>query len=423
MQRKANKTYSKINFLKKGPIYRSLFRNGLAFLFHEAKGFSGARVNINILAGSYFEKENEYGLAHLLEHLIFKENKSQYLKQLEASGAEINAYTYKESICFEMGCLTDKVEELIPLFIKLVTKLDFTHEQFEKEKKIVIQELKEDADDHESAGLEYLFQKNFDATIGHPIGGAEKTLKTFSEENINDYFKRFFKPNRMIISVVAGDDIRDSIENIIKSEIHSFKACKPIRFKTTKRAKKIKHFSTTQKKPVESSVVFFSFQGPTISSDNYYDYVILDDFLFEGLSSRFFRKFREENAYVYGLGSSLNPFYNTGNYIMVFNSQTEHLKAIENGVREVLRELSENPLDDGVVETIKSRIIDGFKIGLDSLEERIELIQDNEIYSLDEYSNDALIQKLDKVTPKTVQKLCKKLYTVQSSILRIIPKD
>ncbi len=94
---------------QKGPIRRSLFSNGLVVIHHTAKNFSGARVNVNFLAGSIFEKEEHFGVAHLLEHLIFKESKTEKLKKIEQLGAGINAYTFKENICFEMAALSSKL--------------------------------------------------------------------------------------------------------------------------------------------------------------------------------------------------------------------------------------------------------------------------------------------------------------------------
>jgi predicted Zn-dependent peptidase len=165
-----------IHNFEKGPITRSLFRNGATLLFHHAVGFSGARVNINFIAGSMFEKKEERGLAHLIEHLVFKETETNYLKELEFEGAEINAYTYKENVCFEMSLLADKLEIFLPKFIQLVGSLNFSDEQFRKEKEIVIQEIKEDLDDHESMGFEYLFSntnakilRNFIKNILQPI--------------------------------------------------------------------------------------------------------------------------------------------------------------------------------------------------------------------------------------------------------------
>ena len=80
----------KINDFEKGPIRRSLFSNGAMSIVHKAIGFSGAKVQLHFIAGSMFEGENEEGLSHLIEHMIFKESDTEYIKQLES-------YIYKSS--------------------------------------------------------------------------------------------------------------------------------------------------------------------------------------------------------------------------------------------------------------------------------------------------------------------------------------
>ena len=424
MPKKMPNSTNIIHNFEKGPITRSLFRNGATLLFHHAVGFSGARVNINFIAGSMFEKKEERGLAHLIEHLVFKEIETNYLKELEFEGAEINAYTYKENVCFEMSLLADKLEALLPKFIQLVGCLKFSDSQFRKEKDIVIQEIKEDLDDHESMGFEYLFSRIFEDALGHPIAGNISQLRKYKRQNVEKFYKKYFTAHRMIISVVSGVKV-DSLPNLVEfqlTQLFGAQARMPFRLKASPSSKRLKTCQSHQKKSVESSILYLSFDGPSINSPNFYDYIVLDDLLFEGLSSRFFKKFREENAFVYGLGSSMSPFARSGCYMMVFNTQKKHLKAIEVGVRQVLKDIMESGIESDEMAQLKSRILDNWKIGLDSLDERLDLIQDNELYGLDEYAFSALQDKLDLVSSKTVQKLCKKLYTNDYSILTIQPK-
>lgn len=413
-----------LNDFEKGPTRRSLFSNGLTIIHHHAKGFSGSRINVNFMAGSMFEKPEQYGLAHLLEHLVFKEVESHKLAYIESMGAGINAYTFKENICFEMSVLAKKLPLVIDEFIELVCTLEFSEDQFKKEKQVVLQELREDLDDHESMGLEYLFEKNFPEDLGHPVAGTIKSVSSLNSHDIRKYHKKYFSSARMIITIVSGED-NQNIEQKIYEKVSSLvgdKPQKPFRLKASRNSKPLIHFKKTLSKNVESSILFLAFNGPSINSGNYYEYVLLDDLLFEGLSSEFFKKFREENAYVYGLGSSLNPFSNTGSYIMVFNTQKKYLDEIYKGVFEVLERVATFGVDETRLQQSKDKYQDGWHLGLDGLDDRVELLQDNEIYQLDDYNFASMQKKLDQVTVKTVQKLCKKLYTEPYTHMKLQPK-
>lgn len=401
-----------IDNMKKGPIRRSLFSNGAVVLFHHCKGFSGAKINLNFLAGSMFESKDQFGLAHLIEHLIFKEVETNIVRDLELKGAEINAYTYKENVCFEMSCLAKKVTDLIPQFLDLFFTLDFTEEQLEKEKLIVIQELNEDKDDHETQGIEKIFNKNFCQDLGHPIGGVASRIKAYTREEVFHFYQKYFRPERMILTIVAGKELK-KIEPLFQSQMEQrfkFKKSKPFRIKTVNKIKKLNHTKMSIKKKMESAFLFYSFDGPSVECSSYYDYIILDEVLFEGMSSLFFKKFREENAYVYGLGSSINSFGSMGNYIMMFNTQNENIKPIKKGIKEVLNQLMVNGVSNLEIDLIKERIIDAWEIAFDDIDERADYISDNEIYQLHHLDITSLKKTVRAVNLKSITKLLTKIY-------------
>ena len=414
-----------ITDFNKGPIYRSLYSNGAVLLEHKAVGFVGAKVNLNYLAGAIFENEEQEGLSHLIEHLLFKDNDSSLISQLELAGAEVNAYTYKENVCFEMTCLASKLDKLLPVFLEFFLQLKFTDEQFRKEKKVIIQELKEDKDDHEAEGLEYLFEKNFNRKLGHRIGGRISQVEKYKKEDILKYYKKFYTPDRMVLTIVHGDE-EFSGEKIFFDKLQGYSSLKdkdPYRLKAFDKITKLKHVNKTYYRKVESTIQYFSFNGPALNYKNFYAYVILDEILFEGLSSVLFKKFREEVPLVYGLGSIVNSFSSCGNYIMYFNTQKKNVDAIKRGVIETLEECSNSLEHMADIEQIKERLIDSWHLAFDSIDERAEYLADNEIYQLNELDIDMIQEKIFMVDVKSVQSVAKQLYINDYSKLTITRKD
>lgn len=416
-----------LNTMEKGPIHRSLFCNGACYLFHEAQGFSGAKVSLSFLAGSYFESDSEHGIAHLLEHLVFKETKSKNIEFLENFGAVLNAYTYKETICFEMECHSDNLSLLLPVFLDHFTQLDISYEQFEKEKQIILHELKEDEDDYELQGIEELFMKNFPLNIGHPVGGTSKSVKKLSIDNVNNYFKRYFKSNRLILTIVSGNDSK-AIEDIVFEKLEKIFPIQdginvePIRLHNKKNKKKLCHFNSTKQKKIESSISFFSFNGPKVHDHNYYDYLVLDEILFEGLSSLFFKKLRDERPLVYGMGSSVNSFHDCGMYMMVFRGQNSTAKAIKKSVSEVMQTVMEKGVSSDLVEAIKKRMFENWEVGFDSLEERLEFLTDQEVYVMGHKSLSQMRLELDSVNVKSIQSLVKKIFITENNTYMLYKK-
>ncbi len=403
---------SVIDNIEKGPIYRSLFSNGACLLQHEAEGFASAKVSVNFIAGSIFESVDQHGLAHLIEHLIFKETKTDYIKFLEQAGAELNAYTYKENVCFEMSCLSKKIDYLLPYFLEVFLSLDFSDEQLSKEKKVVMQELNEDKDDHETQGLEFVFQKNFDDRVGHPVGGTISQVRRYKRVDVEKFYKKYFTPDRMILTIVNGSDPIIN-KNIFKHALTTFstgKERKPFRIKSVSAIKKIKHFNSVKKRRMESAISYFSFNGPSVKSDATYDFIVLDELLFEGLSSLFFKKFREERPLVYGLGSTLNSFSACGNYIMVFNSNSIHINDIKAGVKDVLGQIAQDGPVVADMTAIKNKIMDTWEMAFDDIEERAEFIAENEIYQNHEFGIPQIREKISRVSIESIKKLVENIF-------------
>jgi predicted Zn-dependent peptidase len=371
-----------------------------------------------------FEKTSEHGLSHLIEHMVFKEQGTSLIRELELCGAEINAFTYKENVCFEMDCLAKYLPEFLPKFFELFLNLDFTSEQLEKEQKVILQELKEDKDDHETYGLEYIFNKNFKTPLGHPVGGSSKDVKSYTTKDVKRYHKKYFCPSRAVLTVVSGQEFLN-LENIFESSMnkfYSYKEANPFRLKAIHKISKINHFKAVLKRKMESSILFYSFTAPSLNHKHYYDLAILDQLLFDGLSSVFFKKLREDKPLIYGLGSSINSFKDVGNYVMVFNTDKKNLSSVKTSVKDVLTKCRLEELDVEDVEAIKKRILDAWDLSFDSVEERAIFLSDNEIYQFDELSMEKIRNNISKSNPKSIKNLVNILFNHGQSELVIQSK-
>lgn len=420
---KVLKTVNILNY-EKGPIRRSLFSNGAVSLFHQFKGMKSASVNLYFLAGSYFEHEADYGISHVIEHMLFKEeDNDSVVKTLERLGAQVNAYTYKEYVCFELECLASRLDQFLPMFLSLFFNPVFKTKFLEIEKKIIIQELKEDKDDHEVEGLEIIFNKNFDAKFGHAVGGSLKNVKQTSIQSMFKFYHKFFTADRMVLSIVSGKQhklIEKTLLDTMPARMN-IKA-KPFRLGHNSIKGKMKHFNSHLVRKTENNIVYYSMDGLSLEHTHYYDLMILDELLFEGMTSKFFLLLREELGLIYGLGSAINSFYNTGNYVMIFNTQKQNISVLDKNIRNVIDFYSANEFSVEEVQATKNRVLDSFEMSSDSMGERCEFIAMEELFNTKQYSLASMKTKLDKVTPKSIRMLLNKLLKRKMSRLILGPK-
>ena len=413
-----------IKSFEKGPVRRSLFRNGAVSLFHQFKGMESACVHLYFLAGSIFESPKEEGLAHVIEHMLFKEESSSSLVQkMESEGAQINAYTYKEHVCFELECAAVLLSKFLPDFLSLFLSPVFRAKDLALEKKVVLQELREDKDDHETEGIEYLFKKNFPRKLGHSIGGSVGNVRSFSVKDLEAFYRKYYRPERMVLSVVGGKRF-EQLESIVEeafsrdSKKERFDCARaPMRLTPMQRFSRLKHVRAKLKRSMESSILFYAFDGASIFHPDYYNYLVLDEYLLGGMSSKLFLELRERNAYVYGLGSALNSYAAAGSYMMIFHTLKKNLPKVREKVDAVLKELLQNGFLEEEVEAIKQRIGLGWRLSFDDLVERNEYLAEIELLGERDFALGRQIERLELVTSKSLQSLVKKILSRDFSVL------
>lgn len=408
-----------IKTFEKGPVRRSLFDNGAVTLFHQFPGMESACVNLYFLAGSIFESEDEEGVAHVIEHMLFKEEGSSSLvNEMERDGAEINAYTYKEYVCFELGCAADSLPKFLPKFLSLFLNPIFKEKELSLEKKVVIQELREDKDDHETEGLEYLYKQNFKRDLGHSIGGTISEVKKFEVRDLNKYYKKYYRPERMVLSICSGKAFV-GLEKILSNAFPSKKAQKkkPYRLKCVRKMSKLNHVNKKLKRKMESSIIFYSFDGPSIFHSNYYAFNILDEYLLGGMSSKLFVDLREKNALVYGLGSALNSYAKEGSYMMIFHTQKKNIEKVKLKVNSALHEIAYKGISEDEVEAIKGRIARAWSLGFDDMYERSEFLAELEMLGVEDFSLKGQTHILKAVSADDIRKLAQNMIKNEFSSL------
>lgn len=190
-----------------------ILSNGLKIIHQQVDG-KAAYCGLIINAGSRDEREDEAGIAHFIEHVIFKgtEKRKAYhiLSRMEDVGGELNAYTTKEDTCIYASFLPKDYERALELFADIIFDSVFPEKEIEKEKEVVIDEINSYKD---SPGelifddFEELVYKG--ELIGRNILGSEENVRNLRREQILDFVRRNYRPQRMVISSVGNIDFRN----------------------------------------------------------------------------------------------------------------------------------------------------------------------------------------------------------------------
>lgn len=322
-------------------------------------------------AGSRDETEEEHGLAHFIEHVIFKGTKKRkayhILSRLDDVGGEINAYTTKEETAFYAAFLKPHFDRALELLSDIVFHSIFPKTELDKEIDVVIDEI----NSYKDSPSELIFD-DFEEVIfaGHPIGrsilGTPKSLKRFNKKRIEDFMLRNYHTDQMILCSVGSESFKKVVKlaekylgevpaNLSKTTRTSFNAYKPVEL--------IQNKKTFQAHCIIGNTAYNALDKRRM------DLVLLNNLLGgQGLNSRLNLSLREKYGYAYTVESTFTPYFDTGILTIYFGTDKGNLNKSINLVNKELKTLRTKKLGSMQLHRAKNQIIGQIAMSSDNKE-------------------------------------------------------
>jgi len=374
--------------------------NGIRLVHHRTTGMV-AHCGLIINSGSRNETDAEHGIAHFIEHMLFKGTKKRkayhILSRLEDVGGELNAYTTKEETAIHASFLKEDYERTIELISDITFSSIFPEKEIEKEKDVVIEEINSYLDNPS----ELIFD-DFEELIfsGQPIGrnilGTPGSVKSFSQKTISDFIANNYNSQEMVFCSVGNI----SNEKILKYFRKYFSDI------VTKQ-RELRIDKDWLYKPASLTKKMDTFQNHCIIGNLAYD--LKDDrrmgmFLLnnilggQGLNSRLNLSLREKNGLAYNVESSYNPYYDTGIFSIYFGTDSQFLNKSISIAKKELNKLRTTKLGTVQLSKAKNQIKGYLARGYENHESLMlslgkSLLVFNKIDSLED-----ICKKIDSVT-------------------------
>src|SRR5215813_1949223 len=201
-------------------IQREVLPNGLIVLSEEMAHIRSVAIGIWLKTGSRDESPDLNGISHFSEHMVFKGTKTRsardIARQVDSIGGNMDAFTGKETICFNIKVLDEHLPIALDILSDLVLNPIFHPRDIVREKGVILEEIKMDEDNPDYLVHE-IFTQNFwkDHPLGKPILGTKETVRSFEQQKLFDFYSQRFAPNNMIISA-AGHLNHQNFVNLIK---------------------------------------------------------------------------------------------------------------------------------------------------------------------------------------------------------------
>jgi len=356
-------------------------------------------------AGARDEPEHKEGLAHFIEHLLFKEtekrNTSQILNRLELVGADLNAYTTKEYTCIHASFLNEHLERTIDLFEDILFHSTFPEDEMDKERGVILDEIASYLDQPDEA-----IHDNFESLLfkAHPMGnnilGTTETVKGFNGEDIRSFIYQTNNTHEMVFAVF-GDYALKRVIRLVEKYFGGI----AVNNNPKNRIQPAANAGSYQilKRPISQTHCVIGTQAYASLHHNRYGLLLLNNLLGGmGMSSRLNMELREKHGIAYTIESNYTSFTDTGIFSVYFGTDDEKTAKAIRLVNKELKKLRDNKIGTLQLHQAKQKFIGQIAL---AEENRMSLILSMAKSLLDFNRVDSLEQVFEKINAVTAEEL------------------
>jgi predicted Zn-dependent peptidase len=377
-------------------------------------------------AGSRDEHEGKEGLAHFIEHLLFKEterrNTNQILNRLELVGADLNAYTTKEYTCIHASLLRQHLERTIDLFEDILFHSTFPQEELEKERGVILDEIASYLDQPEEA-----IQDDFEEILfsDHPLGknilGTKESVTALNREDIQHFISANYNTHEMVFAVFGDHDLAKVIKLAEKYFGPIPENHKP---KNRHEPAVLKPQSLTVARPIAQTHCIIGNRAYPAAHHHKTGLLLLNNLLGGiGMSNRLNLEIREKYGIAYTIESNYVPLSDTGIFSIYYGTDTEKAAKAEKLVHKELKKLRENKLGTLQLHQAKQKFTGQIAL---AEENRMGLIISMAKSLLDFNCVDTLAEifsKIEAVTSEQLLEISNEIFDNNLTTLVFEPKD
>jgi predicted Zn-dependent peptidase len=397
-------------------IRRQVLPHGLTVITEQMEHIRSASIGIWLETGSRDETPQSNGISHFIEHMVFKGTKhrtaEEIARQVDSIGGNMDAFTSKECICFNVKVLDEHVPLALEILSDLVLYPNFTDEDIARERGVILEEIKMDEDNPDYLVHE-IFTQNFwkDHPLGKPILGTKETVKKFERQAVLDTYTHRFAPGNIIVAAAGHLDHDQFVDLVVKHFEHLKPAQNGFHSPTPKIVPRI---VLRNKKALEQVQLCMGVPAYPIAHEKRYAGYILNTLLGGGMSSRLFQNIRERQGLAYSIYSDLNPYRDTGCMaIYAGTSLASAAKVVQSVVGE-FRDLKVRAVPEEELRRSKDQLKGSLMLSLESSTARMSNLARQEMY-FDRFQDlDELVLKIEAVTADDLRSLAQEFFKTES---------
>ncbi len=353
-------------------VCSTVLDNGVRVVTEHVAGFNSCSIGFWFEAGSRFESEEQAGLSHFIEHLLFKgtprRSAFDIAAEMDGVGGQLNAFTEKERVCYYARVMYQHLPLAVDLLSDMIKNSLFDTVELEREKAVILEELKMVEDSPDDLCM-HLFARSLwgPHSLGRPIIGYRQQIAEFSREQVVDYYRsRYVAENTTVVA--AGRVDHDEFVSLVRRQTSNFP-----RGRVERRMSQALPASRTLVFSRDSEQTYLAYGGVGLAADDprRYAALILDSILGGTMSSRLFQEIREKRGLAYAVGTFQNGYLDTGVLGVYAGTSAEKAEEVLAVVRGVLDEVRARGITEAELTRARELIKGNMGLALESTSGRM----------------------------------------------------
>jgi predicted Zn-dependent peptidase len=397
--------------LSNSPIVRDVLDNGLRILTERMTQVRSVSIGVWLTRGSRHETADRSGIAHFVEHMLFKgtdtRSAEDIAQAIDSIGGQLDAFTAKEYASYYIKVLDEHLPLALDILSDIVLNPAFTAEDIEREKKVVLEEIKMVEDTPDDLVHE-IFTQGFweDHPLGRPILGTKETVESFNSTLLREYFRNAYTPRNLIVSAV-GNLEHERVRDLVADKFGGLKASGTL---APEEAPRVVPKILIRNKDLEQSHVCLGASSYPQNHDDRYSSYVLNTLLGGSMSSRLFQNVREKRGLAYAVFSGLSAYRDAGSFTIYAGCANEAVGEVIDLVVEELRNVKQAPVPGAELQRAKDHLKGSLMLSLENTASRMSHLARQEIYFDRQFGLDETLQGIEQVTAAEVQRVASDLF-------------
>jgi len=393
-------------------IVRDALNNGIRLVTESMGHVRSVSLGVWLTRGSRHETDRDSGIAHFVEHMLFKGTATRSAEDIaqavDSIGGQLDAFTAKEYASYYVKVLDEHLPLAVDILSDIVLRPAFHDIDIEREKKVILEEIKMVEDTPDDLVHELFTQAFWEGhPLGRPILGTKESVEGLTQHRLRDHFRGAYAAENVIISAAGNlehSSLRDALEK-------AFGEMPSAGRKETWTPPAVVPKVVIRTKELEQSHICLGASSYPQNHDARYASYVLNTMLGGSMSSRLFQNIREKRGLAYSVFSGINAYRDAGSLTVYAGCANEAVGEVIDLVVEEMKVIKQAPVPDSELRRAKDHLKGSVMLSLENTASRMSHLARQEIYFDRQFSLDETLEGIERVTPADIQQVAHDVFS------------